>query len=124
MRYNPHPPYPLSQRRGGVPVQELLYTAENTVENQVIFPGLKLTVSGLIKFLGKQNILIFDFTRIKIEVLGFKLYEGYIRGGLEKEKNFEEESIKNQAFFTYFLVENEIIAARGKGGGLALWSKE
>jgi len=52
------------------------------------------------------------------------VYKGYIRGGEAKEKTFYDESVGKQAFFTYFIVENEIIAARGRGGGLALWSRQ
>jgi hypothetical protein len=51
------------------------------------------------------------------------LYDGYIRKGQEREARFYEQGVKEQAFFTYFLVQNNAIAARGRGGGLALWTR-
>ncbi|NES87703.1 MAG: hypothetical protein F6K10_43840 [Moorea sp. SIO2B7] len=94
------------------------------VENVVEIGLLKLSVTGPVKFLPKKNILAFDFTKMKVQVLGAKLYEGYIRGGKAREQQFEQESIGKQAFFAYFLLEYQIIAARGRGGGLALWGRE
>ncbi len=93
------------------------------VENSVEFAGLTLILTGPIKFLAAKNILAFDFTRITVRVGRLNLYQGYIRGGKRKEKEFEKESLNKQAFFSYFLLEKEIIAARGRGGGLALWCK-
>jgi hypothetical protein len=60
---------------------------------------------------------------MKVSLFGLKLYDGYIRGGQNREAHFWEQSLKEQAFFTYFLVQNQSIAARGRGGGLALWTK-
>ena len=93
-----------------------------TVNNIVELGGFKLALSGPIKFLPQKNILAFDFTRISVHFFGIKLYQGYIRGGEVKEKGFYPEKVGKQAFFAYFLVQDNFIAARGKGGGLALWS--
>lgn len=82
-----------------------------------------LIVTGSTQFWQKSNILAFDFTRMKVSLSGLKLYEGYIRGGRDREARFYEQSLKEQAFFTYFLVENRCLAARGRGGGLALWTR-
>lgn len=94
------------------------------IENCVNFGGFKLTLNGLTKFLPDKNILAFDFTRMSIQLLGASLYKGFIRGGEKKEQDFYQERIGNQAFFAYFLVRDDIIAARGKGGGLALWIRQ
>ncbi len=94
------------------------------VENSVEFGAVKLTLAGMTKFLHKKNILAFDFTRMTIQLLGATLYQGYIRGGEKKEQEFLTESVSKQAFFAYFLVEDGMIAARGRGGGLALWSRQ
>lgn len=91
------------------------------VENSVDLGILKLVLTGPIKFLAKKNILAFDFTRIEVQLFGFKLYNGFIRGGSESEQNFYQTGVGKQAFFSYFLVQEGIIAARGRGGGLALW---
>lgn len=97
-------------------------TQAGTVENVVRLGGFKLALEGPIKFLPQKNILAFDFTRICVKFLGLKLYQGYIRGGKVKEEEFYREKVGKQAFFAYFLVRDDFIAARGRGGGLALWS--
>jgi len=94
-----------------------------TVQNSVEIGLLQLVLTGPTQFLQKTNILAFDFTQIKVSLSGLKLYEGYIRGGQKREASFWEQSVKDQAFFTYFLVDNCCIAARGRGGGLALWTR-
>jgi hypothetical protein len=92
------------------------------VENSVKVGSIELTLSGPTKFL-PNNILAFDFTRITVKLLGKSVYQGYIRGGESREAEFFSQSVGKQAFFTYFLVEDGMIAARGRGGGLALWRK-
>lgn len=95
---------------------------QGTVKNCVNLKLLKLSLTGPVKFLTPQNILAFDFTRMHLELLGITLYDGYIRSGAAKEASFYTDSIKKQAFFTYFFIDKSAIAARGKGGGLALWT--
>ena len=94
-----------------------------TVDNSVEFGLLKLIVTGPTQFWSKKNILAFDFTRIQVFFSGLKLYDGYIRGGREREAKFYEQGLQEQAFFTYFVIENRCLAARGRGGGLALWTR-
>ena len=100
--------------------------AENSnigrVENSVQVGAIELTLSGPTKFL-PNNILAFDFTRITVKLLGKTVYQGYIRGSQAREAEFFSLSVGKQAFFAYFLVEKGIIAARGRGGGLALWGR-
>lgn len=93
------------------------------VQNLVQLGGLKLSLSGPVKFLLGKGIIAFDFTHLTIRFFGAKLYEGYIRNGKATEEKFYEESVKKQAFFAYFLINNQVIAARGRGGGLAIWGK-
>ena len=92
------------------------------VENSVKVGAMELTLSGPTKFL-RNNILAFDFTRITVKLLGKTVYQGFIRGGESREAKFLSLSVGKQAFFAYFLVEDGIIAARGRGGGLALWGR-
>ena len=92
------------------------------VENSVQVGAIKLTLSGPTKFL-PNNILAFDFTRIAVKLLGKIVYQGFIRGGEGREAEFFSLSVGKQAFFAYFLVEDGIVAARGRGGGLALWGR-
>lgn len=93
------------------------------IENQIQVGLMTLTVSGPAKFLDKNDILAFDFTRLAVEAVGIKLYDNYIRGGKTSEENFDQRLVKDQAFFAYFLIRENLIAARGRGGGLALWVK-
>jgi hypothetical protein len=96
---------------------------QGTVQNSVELGPLLLVLTGPTQFWQKTNILAFDFTRMRVSLSGLKVYEGYIRGGQDREAHFYEQSVKEQAFFTYFLVQNQSIAARGRGGGLALWTR-
>lgn len=100
-----------------------LADGQGTVENFVELGLLKIVIKGPVQFYTRTNILAFDFTHMDAYLSGWQLYTGYIRNGIEREKHFYKKSIKEQAFFTYFLVENNFIAARGRGGGLALWIK-
>ena len=93
------------------------------VQNSVEIGPLQIALTGPTQFWSKKNILAFDFTRMKISLSGLKLYEGDIRGGKDRETCFSEPSLKKQAFFAYFLVQERCLAARGRGGGLALWTK-
>ena len=94
------------------------------VKNSVKFAFLDLSLTGPVKFLAAKNILAFDFTSMKIKIFGWKIYDGYIRNGEVRDREFQANKINNQAFFGYFLIQKDLIAARGKGGGLALWGKE
>ncbi|MEO1378598.1 MAG: hypothetical protein AAFW70_30920, partial [Cyanobacteria bacterium J06635_10] len=133
---------------------------KGNVENSVELGLLKIVLTGPVQFWSKKNILAFDFTKMRLSLSGLKLYQGYIRGGEEREKNFDlqfpqkngaadhientpkqryhacnkaapffkvpsrdKQTLKQQAFFSYFLIEDNYIAARGRGGGLALWVK-
>lgn len=91
------------------------------VQNRVALGTLQLALTGPVKFFRKNNLLAFDFTQMEVSLLGVKLYDGYVRGGRVKDREFDEERIGKQAFFNYFWIGSEAIAARGKGGGLALW---
>ena len=103
--------------------QQLLPNTGRVI-NSVELAFLKLSLTGPVKFIPQKRILAFDFTCLKLNLLGFRIYDGYIRNGLEKEAEFYQTEIKHQAFFSYFLIEDNFIAARGRGGGLALWSRQ
>ena len=94
------------------------------VINSVKLSFLQISLTGPIEFMPQQRILAFDFTYLKLSVGRFNLYQGYIKNGLQRNNDFYQQKLKNQAFFKYFMIENNLIAARGKGGGLALWNRE
>ncbi len=110
---------------------ELTYTPETdstqtttaSLENCITLGQLKLILRGPAKFLNPKNILAFDFTQITLKIGKICLYQGNIRGGKQTEAKFYPESISKQAFFSYFLIQDHLIAARGRGGGLALWGR-
>jgi len=109
------------QKNEGLKPDEFI---SGTVSNQIVLGAVKLSVNGPIKFFPKTRILAFDFTRLNLTLFNHSLYSGFIRDGERSENNFCQKSIKNQAFFAYFMVTETAIAARGRGGGLAVWTKE
>lgn len=96
------------------------------VTNRVQLGQLQMALAGPTKLLSKNNILAFDFTRIMLQLSKFSLYQGAVRGGETSEVSFYSADVgaEKQAFFNYFLVQKDIIAARGRGGGLALWGRQ
>ncbi|BAU64370.1 hypothetical protein STA3757_17420 [Stanieria sp. NIES-3757] len=96
---------------------------QGRVNNCVEVGGLNFSLTGPTKFLTKKNLLAFDFTQMIVKLFNFKIYQGYIRSGKSKEENFDQEKINQQAFFAYFFIQDRLIAARGRGGGLALWTR-
>lgn len=93
------------------------------VTNTVQFGFIAFSLSGPVKFIPHRNILAFDFTAMTAKIFGKSIYDGYIKNGANREQKFYDQKINQQAFFTYFLVRDNFIAARGRGGGLALWGK-
>jgi len=104
-----------------VPVPES--DQQGQVLNTVEFAGSKLAVGGLVH-LHRSRILAFDFTRMTASLGALPIYSGYIRQGADREAKFYQQPVKEQAFFTYFWITEQAIAARGRGGGLALWVRE
>lgn len=94
------------------------------VTNSVTLGALNFQLQGPTRFWPNTNSLGFDFTQIQAKLGPLKLYDGAMRGGTLKNEAFKTQTLKDQAFFTYFLVQAECIAARGKGGGLALWVRQ
>lgn len=94
-----------------------------SVENSVKLGAVELTLTGPVQFYHKRQILAFDFTRLQLNLFGRSIYQGWIRGGQAREAGFLGQTLKEQAFFKYFLIHPDCIAARGRGGGLALWVK-
>ena len=106
---------------------QLKYQATNNdqglVQNSVELGALKLTLTGPVKFWPKVRCLAFDFTKMQINMGQLTLYRGRMRPE-SAEQDFYQQPLKEQAFFKYFWVTQQGIAARGRGGGLALWYRE
>jgi hypothetical protein len=92
------------------------------VHNRVKLGALKLTLSGP-TLLRSNNILAFDFTHLTLQIGKLTIYSGEVRGGMAQDTRFYQQSLKTQAFFKFFWLTPIGLAARGRGGGLAMWSK-
>ncbi len=95
-----------------------------TATNQVQVGGLRLKFTGPCRYPGKKNLLIFDFTEIQISLFDRQIYRGKIRGGKTNAADLHELPISKSPFFAFFWAATDGIAARGRGGGLALWVRQ
>ncbi|NJN60710.1 MAG: hypothetical protein HC795_03475 [Coleofasciculaceae cyanobacterium RL_1_1] len=89
--------------------------------NTVAIGGLKLTVTGPIEAIAGKRILAFDFTCWSVAIGSWVVYRGEIGGGAASDASFADRPLKERPFFNYVWVSDRAIAARGKGGGLAMW---
>jgi hypothetical protein len=104
---------------------DLESTTAGTVTNQLQVGGLGVKFTGPCSYPGKKNLLVFDFTQIQINLLGRQVYQAKIRGGkTEALEATGPKSIVKMPFFAFFWTSPTGIAARGRGGGLALWVRD
>ncbi|ALF54827.1 hypothetical protein ACX27_21525 [Nostoc piscinale CENA21] len=94
------------------------------ISNQVKLGSALLKLTGPVKYLGKKNLLAFDFTHIQISLFGRIVYNKPLGKNKSQKTDFDNQPIAKLPFFAFFLVTDNFIAARGRGGGLALWVKE
>lgn len=94
------------------------------IGNQLQIGSLSLQLTGPAQYLGKKNLLAFDFTHMQLCLFGRALYSGNFRKGQAQAQDFYHQSIAKLPFFAFFLATEEFIAARGRGGGLAIWIKD
>ncbi len=99
-------------------------SGKGEINNSAQLSSLLLKLTGPAQYLGKKNLLAFDFTRMQISLFGRIVYSGNIRGGKKPTEDFYNQPIAKLPFFAFFLVTEDFIAARGRGGGLALWIRE
>lgn len=98
--------------------------AKAEITNQVQLGSIFLKLTGPAKYLGKKNLLAFDFTHIQISFFSRTIYNKTIRNSKAQTKDFDNQPIGKLPFFAFFLITENLIAARGRGGGLALWVRE
>ena len=94
------------------------------IGNQIQFGPVLFKLTGPAQYLGKKNLLKFDFTHMQLCLFSRAVYSGKFRGGKATAVDFYDQSIAKLPFFAFFLMTEDFIAARGRGGGLALWVKE
>ena len=97
------------------------FTNQGEISNQVQLGALLLKLTGPCQYLDKKNLLAFDFTEMQLSLFGRVVYSGNIRGGKVQAEDFSNKAIAKLPFFAFFWVTEDLIAARGRGGGLALW---
>ena len=108
-----------------IPTENANLTAnQGEIGNQIQLGTFLLKLTGPAQYLGKKNLVAFDFTQMQISLFSRTIYNGKIRSGKNKGNNFYEQSIAKLPFFAFFLITENFIAARGRGGGLALWIRE
>jgi len=115
--------------------------AEMRIRNGVYLgPVASLWFDGPFQWRDKQRMLEFDFHKVSVKLgpLGpisfdignkeawdnLKELEQAASGGQGNiEKSAESQKIGSNPFFTFVHVDENVCAARGRGGGLAFWSK-
>lgn len=93
------------------------------ISNQLQLGTLRFQLQGPAKYLNKKNLLAFDFTQMQLSLFRQTIYRGNFRGGETQAAQFAKQPIAKLPFFSFFLVNERFIAARGRGGGLAIWTK-
>jgi len=94
------------------------------IQNQLQLGILKLRFIGPAKLLPKKNILAFDFERLQVELGNLTLFNFPVRSGRSERPAFETVPVGKLPFFAFFTATQDSIAARGRGGGLALWRRQ
>ncbi len=94
------------------------------IGNQLQLGPLLIRLKGPARYSGQKNLLAFDFTHLHLSLFGRLLYDGAFRSGKRRDQPFDQQPISQLPFFAFFLIGEDCIAARGRGGGLALWVKE
>ncbi|TAF07170.1 MAG: hypothetical protein EAZ77_10565 [Nostocales cyanobacterium] len=100
------------------------FSADSEITNQAKLGSLLLKLTGPAQYLGKKNLLAFDFTQMEISLFGRVVYDQRIRSGKVESEDFYHQPIAKLPFFAFFLATEDLIAARGRGGGLAIWIRE
>lgn len=94
------------------------------IGNQVSLGALVFKLTGPARYMGKKNLLAFDFTQMQLLLGRRSLLQRPFRSGKTGSTPFAQTPIAKLPFFAFFLVTDEFIAARGRGGGLALWVRK
>ncbi|EKQ70744.1 hypothetical protein OsccyDRAFT_1049 [Leptolyngbyaceae cyanobacterium JSC-12] len=98
--------------------------SSGTIGNQIQLGSLQFKLNGPFQYPGKKNLLGFDFTYAEFSLFGKPLYKGKFQPGKAKYAHFDQLTVSQLPFFAFFLVTDDFIAARGRGGGLAIWVRD
>ncbi|MEM9006625.1 MAG: hypothetical protein AAGE59_24245 [Cyanobacteria bacterium P01_F01_bin.86] len=92
-----------------------------TVANELCVGPFQIRFTGPARYPGKKNLLAFDFIYIEVRCLSLPLYRGAVGAKKRQGQSFEDIAIAKLPFFAFFTATENYIAARGRGGGLAIW---
>ena len=101
-----------------------LDSSMGSATNRLLVAGVQIQFTGPCRYPDKKNLLIFDFTQIQFKLFGATVYQGKIRSGKDTTPDFDQLSIAKLPFFSFFWAGKDEIAARGRGGGMALWVRD
>ncbi|MGF1459243.1 MAG: hypothetical protein ACFBSG_09470 [Leptolyngbyaceae cyanobacterium] len=93
------------------------------ITNQLHVGPLKLQFTGPARRCDGKNLLAFDFTRLLVTGFGLPIYRGAVGQRRSGNQDFQDMAIAKLPFFAFFAATEQYIAARGRGGGLALWQR-
>ena len=93
------------------------------IANQVAVGLVRIKLTGPYKYLGKKNLLAFDFIDFEVQILDRVVYRGQMAKKQKIDREFADRSIVDLPFFSFIFANPQGIAARGRGGGLAVWLK-
>jgi hypothetical protein len=91
------------------------------IRNQLRLGALEIRFTGPCRAHDRQNILVFDFTQLQVLLGDRVLFSRSI--GKYPEADFATRPIAKLPFFVFLWASPAAIAARGRGGGLAIWVK-
>ena len=110
-------------------IAQIAFATDDTGENQLKVTNklsigpLTIRFTGPARYLGKKNLLAFDFTHLQVSCFGLTVYQGKVQNKKRADQPFEATAIAQLPFFAFFSATDDYIAARGRGGGLAIWVK-
>lgn len=94
------------------------------IANELNVGPLAIRFTGPARYPGKKNLLVFDFTQLQVRCFGVSVYTGAVGDKKRAGQSFEDTAIAQLPFFAFFAATDDYIAARGRGGGLAIWIQE
>jgi hypothetical protein len=97
------------------------FESTGKIQNQLRLGGIEIRFTGPCRAHDKQNIVVFDFMQLQVLIGEKIIYSRSINKYPVEE--FGTRSIAKLPFFVFLWVGERSIAARGRGGGLAVWVK-
>ncbi|MGP1384493.1 MAG: hypothetical protein ACTS2F_13090 [Thainema sp.] len=92
------------------------------IGNQLRLGPLAFKVNGPARR-DRKNLVAFDFTQMQLQLFGQSLYQGNMQNKARSDQPFAQQPIAKLPFFNFFYISDTLLAARGRGGGLAIWSR-